>query len=113
MKLIIIIVILLLGCVALNEALQCYSHDLCSINCPQLSYTIKSCTDNDNRCYTATFLGGIARGCAKERCNVQINANSVTANVCCETDLCNSATTSKLTLSILFMILGALILPRI
>ncbi|CAF3108039.1 unnamed protein product [Rotaria sp. Silwood2] len=113
MKAIIIVVILLLNYVTLIETLQCYSHDVCSINCPQLSNTIRSCTGGDNKCYKAAFSGGISRGCAKERCSVQINGNSVLANVCCEKDLCNSAITSKITCKILFMILGALILTQI
>jgi hypothetical protein len=53
-------------------ALQCYSHEICSTNCPQLSGTIKTCTGDDNKCYKGAFPGGVARGCAKERCNVQV-----------------------------------------
>lgn len=55
-------------------ALQCYSHDACSTNCPQLSSSIKTCTSDDNKCYKAAFPGGVSRGCAKERCNVQVSS---------------------------------------
>ncbi|CAF3859401.1 unnamed protein product [Rotaria sordida] len=71
MKSIIVVGILLLGYVALSGTFQWYSHDECSINCIQLSNTIRSCTDNDNRCYKAAFPDVITRGCAKERYNVQ------------------------------------------
>jgi hypothetical protein len=55
-------------------ALDCYSHDVCSTNCPQLSTTVKKCTGNDNRCYKAAFPGGVSRGCARDRCDVQVNS---------------------------------------
>jgi hypothetical protein len=54
-------------------ALQCYSHDTCSINCPQLSSSIKTCNSDENRCYKAAFPGGVTRGCAKDRCNIQVS----------------------------------------
>ncbi|CAF2704938.1 unnamed protein product [Rotaria sp. Silwood2] len=113
MKLIIVIVTILLGCITFNEALQCYSHDICSANCPQLTNTIKTCNNDENKCYKAAFPGGVSRGCAKERCNVQVNANSIMANVCCETDLCNSAIIPKMTIAGLLMIISVLIFIRI
>ncbi|CAF4245148.1 unnamed protein product, partial [Rotaria sordida] len=63
--------------------LQYYSHDACSINCSQLNNIIRSRTDNDNRFYKRAFHGDVSRSCAKEQCNVQVNANSVLANDCC------------------------------
>lgn len=54
-------------------ALQCYSHDPCIVNCPQLSDSIKTCNGDDNKCYKGAFPGGTARGCARERCNVQVS----------------------------------------
>ncbi|CAF1051145.1 unnamed protein product [Rotaria sordida] len=113
MKLVIIIAIVLLGCITFNEALQCYSHDTCSANCPQLSETVKTCGGDENKCYKAALPVGVSRGCARERCNVQVNANSVMANVCCEKDLCNSARTSKMTIGGFFMMIGALFLIHI
>ncbi|CAF1225262.1 unnamed protein product [Rotaria sp. Silwood1] len=98
MKSNILVAILLLYYAVLDEALQCYSHDTCSTNCPKLSNTIRSCTGDDNRCYKSAFPSGIACGCSKERCNLQITGSSILANVCCEKDLCNSTMTSRLTL---------------
>jgi hypothetical protein len=91
MKSIIIVAFVILGCVAFNEgnnsinyffsnkeilfkALECYSHDVCSANCPQLSNTVKTCTGDDNKCFKAAFPGGVKRGCGKERCNVQVSS---------------------------------------
>ncbi|CAF1206653.1 unnamed protein product [Rotaria sp. Silwood1] len=74
MKSIILVAILFLDYIALDEALQCYSHDTCSMNCPKLSNTIRSCTSEDNGCYTSAFHSGIVRGCSKERCNVQVSS---------------------------------------
>ncbi|CAF4840467.1 unnamed protein product [Rotaria sp. Silwood1] len=100
-------------CCSNDLSLQCYSHDICSSNCPQLSNTIKKCTGDENKCYKAAFPGGVSRGCAKERCNVQVNANSIMANVCCENDLCNSAIIPKMTLGGFLMIIGTLFLIHI
>ncbi len=55
-------------------ALQCYTHDPCSTNCPQLSNTIRTCDGTNDRCYKAAFPGGVSRGCATDRCNVQVNS---------------------------------------
>ncbi|CAM4928341.1 unnamed protein product [Rotaria socialis] len=88
-----------------REALECYSHSVCSQNCLQLTNTITSCTGDDNRCYKVAFPGGVIRGCAKEQCAIQVDAHSILASVCCENDLCNLAITSKLTFSTLFMIM--------
>lgn len=55
-------------------ALQCYSHNPCSTNCPDFSSTITTCSGDNSRCYKAAFPGGVARGCAKERCAIQVNA---------------------------------------
>ncbi|CAF1263603.1 unnamed protein product [Adineta steineri] len=112
MKSIIIVAFILLGCVAFNEALQCYSHDACTANCPQLKDTIKTCGGDDNKCYKGTLLGGVTRGCAKERCTVQVDGNAVASSICCEKDLCNSAITSKLTFSTFFIIIAAFVLAR-
>jgi len=113
MKSIIIIAIVLFGCIAFNEALECYSHELCSANCPQLVNSVKKCGSDENKCYKAAVPGGVSRGCAKDRCNVQVNLNSVMASVCCESNLCNSAITSKITISTIFMIIGAFFLVRL
>jgi hypothetical protein len=92
MKSIIIIAIVLLGCVAINQgrffllffrlycffnfsALDCYSHNVCSANCPQLKDTVKTCTGGEDKCYKAAFPGGVSRGCAKDRCNVQVHSS--------------------------------------
>ena len=37
------------------------------MDCPQLSKTIKTCTNNDNKCYKVTLPGGAARGCARRK----------------------------------------------
>ncbi|CAF3864923.1 unnamed protein product [Rotaria sordida] len=100
-------------CCSSDLSLQCYSHDTCSANCPQLSETVKTCGGDENKCYKAALPVGVSRGCARERCNVQVNANSVMANVCCEKDLCNSARTSKMTIGGFFMMIGALFLIHI
>ncbi|CAF1076130.1 unnamed protein product [Rotaria sordida] len=113
MKSIIIVAILFLVYVALYGTLQYYSRGACSINCSQLSNTIRSRTDNDNRFCKTAFPDDVSRGCAKEQCNVQVNANSVLANDCCEKDLCNSVTTSKLIFNKLFIIIGVLIWDQI
>ncbi|CAF4185705.1 unnamed protein product, partial [Rotaria sordida] len=62
-------------------ALQCYSHDAWSINCPQLSNTTRFRTSDDNRYYKAAFPDDVSRDCAKERYNVQVHANSVVTDV--------------------------------
>ncbi|CAF3628782.1 unnamed protein product [Rotaria sordida] len=62
-------------------ALQCYSHDAWSINCPQLSNTTRFRTSDDNRYYKAAFPDYVSRDCAKERYNVQVHANSVVTDV--------------------------------
>ncbi|CAF3352339.1 unnamed protein product [Rotaria socialis] len=105
MKSMILLTILLVTCVTHSEALECYSHSVCSQNCLQLTNTITSCTGDDNRCYKVAFPGGVIRGCAKEQCAIQVDAHSILASVCCENDLCNLAITSKLTFSTLFMIM--------
>ncbi len=38
-----------------------------------MSNSIKTCAGDDNKCYKAAFPGGVTRGCAKERCNVQVS----------------------------------------
>ncbi|CAF4322467.1 unnamed protein product, partial [Adineta steineri] len=93
MKSIIIIAIVLLGCVAFNEAIKCYQHDMCSANCPQLHDSIKTCGGDENKCYKTALPTGVKRGCAKDLCDAQANVGSTLANVCCEKDLCNSAVT--------------------
>ncbi|CAF1973882.1 unnamed protein product [Rotaria magnacalcarata] len=113
MKSMIFWTILLVACVTHSEALECYSHGVCSKNCPQLRNTITSCTGDDNRCYKVAFPGGAIRGCAKEQCAVQVDAHSMLASVCCEKDLCNLAITSKLTFSTFFMIIGVLVFTQL
>ncbi len=61
-------------------ALQCYSHDPCSSNCPQLANTITTCESGLNKCYKTAFPGGVSRGCARDRCNVQVNLLSLSYN---------------------------------
>ncbi|UJR15257.1 hypothetical protein I4U23_002212 [Adineta vaga] len=112
MKSVIIIAIVLLGCVAYNEALQCYSHDVCAANCPQLANTIKTCASDETKCYKLAAVAGVSRGCGKDRCNFQADVASNLANVCCEGNLCNSAITSKIALSTIFMVLGAFLFAR-
>ncbi|CAF1195273.1 unnamed protein product [Adineta ricciae] len=112
MKSVIITALTLLGCFAFSEALQCYSHDMCLNNCKPLAETIKMCGSDENRCYKGALAGGVTRGCAKDICNIQVDGGSQAASVCCEKDLCNSAVTSKLSLSTLFMLLGIFVWAR-
>ncbi|CAF3262018.1 unnamed protein product [Rotaria socialis] len=113
MKSIIITAIVFLHCATFNEALQCYSHDTCTTNCPQLSDAVRTCANDDNRCYKLAFPGGVSRGCVRDRCSAQINGHFMMANICCEKDLCNSATTPKMTLSGLFILIAVLVFSRI
>ncbi|CAF2101417.1 unnamed protein product [Rotaria magnacalcarata] len=113
MKSIIIAAIVFLHCATFNEALQCYSHDTCTTNCPQLSDTVRTCTNDENRCYKLAFSGGVSRGCVRDRCSAQVNENFMMANICCERDLCNSATTPKMTLGGLFILIAILVFARI
>ncbi len=39
-----------------------------------MSETKKTCGDGEDKCYKAAFPGGVTRGCAKERCNVQVSS---------------------------------------
>jgi hypothetical protein len=59
-------------------ALQCYSHSPCSTNCPQLAETVKKCEKGNDKCYKAAFPGGVSRGCARDRCDVQVNPTFLT-----------------------------------
>jgi hypothetical protein len=61
-------------------ALQCFSHEPCSTNCPQLANTIKTCESGYDKCYKAAFPGGVSRGCGRDRCNVQVNHLSLFCN---------------------------------
>ncbi|UJR31421.1 hypothetical protein I4U23_018914 [Adineta vaga] len=112
MKSIVIIALTFLGCIGLNEALQCYSHEMCSTNCKPLAETIKTCNSDENKCYKGTLASGVTRGCAKEQCTIQIDGGASVSSICCEKELCNSAVSSKLTLSTFFMIIGVFIMAR-
>jgi len=107
-----IIALLLIGSIALNEALQCYEHGPCGSNCPQLANQIKTCSANDNKCFKATWPGGVQRGCGNARCNVQVNGAAVMANVCCESSLCNGGTKLKMTTGAILVAVGLFLYVR-
>ncbi|CAF1111251.1 unnamed protein product [Rotaria sordida] len=90
--------------ITLSQGLECYQHNYCLGNCPELSNSTVECAKDESRCWKITSPLGTMRGCGKHRCEVQINVGIFdTANVCCFDNLCNSSVQIKLTTASIFL----------